>query len=892
MRCKFPSVVFCLFAFSLVLPAETAFAQTEDAARVRGVVVDQAGMPVGAADVELSCRGHLRRVQTTWAGSFVIAGVVPGECVAFATRAGQVSTATTVTAVAGSGPPPLVLQLESGRYSEQVVVTPSRGASERVSRVPESVTVTAGELLDRRPYTLLGQALREQPGVMVQQTTTAQVSPVIRGFTGQSNLYLVDGVRLNNASWRSGPSQYFAWIDGGAVGSLEVVRGSGALQYGSDGLGGAIQVMPTRPALRAPGTGLSWGATLDASAASADVMGSTRLSARIESESISVSGGIGATHVGDLRAGGGRDSRAAVTRFLGIPATPPDGRLRDTGYGMTSGHANLVARVGQTGVLLGTYLTQSQRDVTRYDRTDGGDGLYRSGFAPQRLDLAILRFEDAPGAFVDRWSATVSLNRQADGRFEQARPTARLDEQDSVTTAWGYQAQASKFWAGRHQLTVGGEIYDEAISASRRLIESSGATSSARPDIPDGTGYLTTGVFAQQVSEVWRNRLWLRGGLRYSRFLFTTTANPVLAVTADRVTADAVTFQAGAVLALTSYLNATVNVSRGFRAGNAADLGGIGLTGGGGLEISPDRARELGALIGSNEGATAVSTGQRVGALQPEIADTFEAGFKAHGRRLSASVSVFDVELRDTIQRRTLIVADPVVGADLAGFTVVRQDAAGRVFVAEDSRPIVTRVNLSRARIVGVDAEATALLGRGWMTSAHVSVANGRVPDGDYLRRMPPPMGGVTLGWSPTNGRVWAETVVTFARPQTRFNAADFTDARIGARRTAAQIAAYFNGTAADRGLVSGGRLLSTGESLADVQARVLGGQASSALFTSSPGFVTLGVRAGWTITPTVAVTVIGENLFDRNYRVHGSGVDGPGRSVQVRIRYHLRRSP
>lgn len=883
-------VLSCFAALSLA--AAPAFAQPEAAGRVRGVVVDQAGMPVGAADVELSCSGRLRRVQTTWAGSFVIGGVLPGECVALATRAGLVSTATTVTAIAGSGPPPLILQLEAGRFTEQVVVTPSRGASERVSRVPESVTVTTREMLDRRPYTLLGQALREQPGVMVQQTTTAQVSPVIRGFTGQSNLYLVDGVRLNNASWRSGPSQYFAWIDGDAADSLEVVRGSGALQYGSDGLGGAIQIMPRRPALRAPGSGLAWGATLDASAATADAMASTRLSARLESEFISVSGGVGATRVGDLRVGGAGDSRAAVTRFLGIAATPPDGRLRDTGYGMTSGHANLVARVGQTGVLLGTYLTQSQRDVTRYDRTDGGDGLYRSGFTPQRLDLAMLKFEDAPGVFIDRWSATVSLNRQVDGRFEQARPTTRLDEQDSVTTAWGYQVQASRFWAGRHQLMAGGEIYDEGISATRRLIEPSGVTSQARPDIPDGTTYLTTGVFVQQVSELWRNRLWLRGGLRYSRFRFTTTADPVLAVTDDRVTADAVTFQGGAVFALTSYLNATVNVSRGFRAGNAADLGGIGLTGGGGLEISPDRARELGALVGSNEGATAVSTGLRVGALEPEIADTFEVGLKAHGRWLSGSVSVFDVELRDTIQRRTLIVPDPVVGTDIAGFMVVRQDATGRVFVAEDSRPIVTRVNLDRARIVGVDAETTAVLGRGWMTSAHFSLANGRVRGGDYLRRMPPPMGGLTLGWLPSGGRAWAEAVVSFARLQTRFNAGDVTDARIGARRTAAQITSYFNGTATDLGLVSAGRLLSTGESLADVQARVLAGQTSAPLFTSSPGFVTLGIRAGWTITPNVGLTVIGENLLDRNYRVHGSGVDGPGRSVQVRIRYHLRRSP
>jgi outer membrane receptor protein involved in Fe transport len=88
--------------------------------------------------------------------------------------------------------------------------------------------------------------------------------------------------------------------------------------------------------------------------------------------------------------------------------------------------------------------------------------------------------------------------------------------------------------------------------------------------------------------------------------------------------------------------------------------------------------------------------------------------------------------------------------------------------------------------------------------------------------------------------------------------------------------------------LVSGGTLIFTGETLAQVQARVLAGQSSSPLFVATPGFVTLGFRAGWQPTPTISVTVIGENLADRNFRWHGSGVDAPGRSVQVRIRYHF----
>ena len=69
--------------------------------------------------------------------------------------------------------------------------------------------------------------------------------------------------------------------------------------------------------------------------------------------------------------------------------------------------------------------------------------------------------------------------------------------------------------------------------------------------------------------------------------------------------------------------------------------------------------------------------------------------------------------------------------------------------------------------------------------------------------------------------------------------------ARIGATRTAATIASYFSGTATDRGLVRDGRLVATGETLAQVQARVLGTGTVVPLFTNTPGFVVFGARAG-----------------------------------------------
>jgi hemoglobin/transferrin/lactoferrin receptor protein len=457
----------------------------------------------------------------------------------------------------------------------------------------------------------------------------------------------------------------------------------------------------------------------------------------------------------------------------------------------------------------------------------------------------------------------------------------------ATTTALGYQAQANRAFGSRQQLVVGGELYDESIVASRELIDPVTGTQAARPDIPTGTSYRSIGVFAQHAFDLIPNRLSVRAGARYSGFRFATTADPVLGVIEEQVDASAMTFQVAAVIALTPGINLTANVNRGFRAANAADFGAIGLTGGGGFEISPSTAASLGAVVGSTGATGAVSTGERVQQLSPEVVYQYEVGVKASVGRFSGAIHAFDLELNDFIQRRALVFDPSIVGTTISGFTVIRTDATGLAYIAQDVRPVATRVNVDRARVLGTEAEGEWRVNPTWTASAYFSMANGRVvPNGEYMRRMPPAMGGAKLRWS--RARFWSEGVLTFAAEQTRFNSGDISDARIGALRTRASIATFFNGTASDMALVQNGRLVATGETLLEVQNRVLGTATSAPLFTSHPGFVVFGVRAGVRLTPSFDLSAFGENLTDTNYRLYGSGLDAPGINVQVRARYRF----
>ena len=68
-------------------------------------------------------------------------------------------------------------------------------------------------------------------GVYLQQTTPGQGAAIIRGLKGSSILHLVDGIRVNNAIFRSAPTQYFALVPTSAVERIEVLRGTPASLY-------------------------------------------------------------------------------------------------------------------------------------------------------------------------------------------------------------------------------------------------------------------------------------------------------------------------------------------------------------------------------------------------------------------------------------------------------------------------------------------------------------------------------------------------------------------------------------------------------------------------------------------------------------------------------------
>jgi outer membrane receptor protein involved in Fe transport len=186
---------------------------------------------------------------------------------------------------------------------------------------------------------------------------------------------------------------------------------------------------------------------------------------------------------------------------------------------------------------------------------------------------------------------------------------------------------------------------------------------------------------------------------------------------------------------------------------------------------------------------------------------------------------------------------------------------------------------LKLRRDLAVNANAFYVRGTDLLTGAPPNLENG----------VPPFTGFVGIKWESAGTPGWLEVYSNFAGPQRRFSANDISQPRIGGIHTREEIAGFFNGGAVARGLVSNGILLPTGETLAQVQLRVLGpGLLPNTLFNKNPGFALLNLRGGFRVGEHLSVTVVLENILDKNYRARGSGIDGPGTNAAVRYSFRF----
>jgi iron complex outermembrane receptor protein len=108
-------------------------------------------------------------------------------------------------------------------------------------------TVLKSKVLKRYSNLSLGDALKEVPGVSSINTGNAIVKPMINGMHSSRLLILNNNVRLQDQEWGI---EHAPNIDINSANQISVIKGSGALAYGGDAVGGVVIIKPVKTYLR------------------------------------------------------------------------------------------------------------------------------------------------------------------------------------------------------------------------------------------------------------------------------------------------------------------------------------------------------------------------------------------------------------------------------------------------------------------------------------------------------------------------------------------------------------------------------------------------------------------------------------------------------------------
>ncbi|MEP7118172.1 MAG: TonB-dependent receptor, partial [Acidobacteriota bacterium] len=739
---------------------------------ISGTVRDAQGRVVADATITVltGSRAAVATTSTNQEGHFAVSSAADGAYLVVVTKGAFAEARAAVTVAAGTATP-LNLTLEVAAITDLVTVTASRDSVEIVGRSGQPVNVITDTEIADRAKVVVAQAVEGEAGVALQRTSPSMAGVFIRGLVGNKVNVFVDGVRYSNGAQRGGVNTFLDLVEAGGLEGIEILRGPSSDQYGSDALGGSIQFLTKMPEFSA--SGVRVGGSVRASGGTAHRNGGGNAFGSVMGPRFGLTGTVSGRSAGLLRPGGGIDSHAAVTRFLGVRSDQlMDARLPNTSFRQIGESVRAIVAPTTSTRFTAGYTRSDQNGADRYDQLLGGDGNLISELNGLSLDLFTARLEHLGGGPFQHVALTYGLNSQREERVNQGGQgsnTAAIGHEPERTTSHSVALTARRELSSRASVSIGGDVQVEELTSNAfNLNPVTGARSVRRPRVPSGATFTQGGVFAQAGYDVVPDTVRVVGAVRVGGASYTAQASdaPVVNGAAlwpdDALDAKGVGFRAAIVVTPSPQWTLSGLVSRGFRAPHMTDLGTLGLTGSGFEVAAADlRASGLSGSVGTTADAAAVSTGDPVDDVGPETSLNVEGTVAYHRGRLRSELTVFVNNVHDNIQKVALILPAGAVGTSLGGTPITAQTASGAVFVAASTVPVLVRDNFDNARIWGLEHALTATLGHGVMartafTYLHAAdTATGLAPN--IEGGTPQPALSAMARWTSTSGRFYAE---------------------------------------------------------------------------------------------------------------------------------------
>ena len=654
---------------------------------------------------------------------------------------------------------------DSASNLQEVLITATRKKSAALS-IPYSFNSISRKEMDEHQFRTTPESLVGTTGVFIQKTNHGGGSPFVRGLTGNQNLLLVDGIRFNNATFRFGPNQYLNTIDAYSIAAIEVARGTGSVQYGSDALGGVIQVFTKDPAFS---TIKKFSATAIGKAVTGHMEYTGRADVQYQSEKLSVLAGYTNRNFGHL---------------IGGDTT---GKQSPSGYKEHAFDVKLKWKVAGNAIITFAHQYLQQKDVPLFHRVALENFAYYF-FAPQQRQMNYAKVDiTGKNKLMEKVTFTASLQKSLERRsYYKNGANHSFIEEDKVTTG-GLTVDVASVISKNWTANTGIEYYHDKVNSSKNQTGiASNETATMRGLYPNEA---SSGNFSlYSLHHVKINRFVVEAGLRYNSFSIKIPDT----VTTGIKLGDVVVTPASIVsnIALLYRINQHQSVyssfSTGYRTPNIDDMGSLGLV---------DFRYEIPAYN-----------------LKPEKSYNTEIGYRFSNQKIKTTVAFFYMQLSDLITRVQ------VPGQQVGGYNVY------------------TKENSQQSYLKGLEASFDCRFFKSFDIKTGASYAYGQnLTRNEPMRRIPPFNGRILLNYRKLK---WiAAMEYLFAGEQNRLAKGDKDDNRIP----------------------TGG----------------------------TPGWNIINIFGGY-VTSQYSVRIGTQNIFNQDYRTHGSGINGVGRSGWISIQVNL----
>ncbi len=501
---------------------------------------------------------------------------------------------------------------------QSTIVTATRSQKEILS-ISNSINIVDEIKINNRNAKTSAEALREESGVFIQKTNHGGGSAIIRGLSSNQILLMVDGIRLNNSTYRLGNHQYLTTVDNNMIEQIEVVRGPTSLQYGSDALGGTINMVTQTPEFSSDKMKFHY--KLMSRYATADNEKLSRAQFSLHKRKAAFTAGFSYKDFGDMRRGGNSHFPELENSTNGLKQSP-------SGFTAYDFDSKLVYALTNSQLLIFNYQMNRQNNVPRYDKYENNN-YYKWIYDPQKRDLFYIKYQNQLNKkYLSSIDLSLVYHRQQEGRVKQKKETSSLEKNlDDVHTT-GIILQFNTF-LHKQILTYGVDIYNDKVQSSKHMTstETGILQKQSNGRYPDNAHYNSIGVFLQDECQASDNIL-LSGGIRYNRYLsdFTFPSSPLDELNLIKTSVDfkALTGSLGVNYKISQHLSFNTNIAHAFRAPNLSDMAK--------LDESKGDVYEIPNFD-----------------LKPEKLVNYEMGIKAGFKRFSSNFTVYHSSISSLI---------------------------------------------------------------------------------------------------------------------------------------------------------------------------------------------------------------------------------------------------